>query len=243
MDQHANTTQKGAIFSAQVSPPENAESSRPDASGDRLMLARSHEDRPLILTYREFRLVPNGNVRNPIELIPLPTQEQVGGIGWFCWGSSMIKLGLSTMTAYPKVGDLLIFFGLGTSGGSPGYTPEYVYSQTAELRHDAKGWAIGNLAQYLFKHVLISRSLIIACAVVKRVWKWNSTHAPVITGNLDSHSSAATHGSPSEVEDDDAPFPKCVSVFISKMQPVVDLLSRRCGNEVVSEESPLESTW
>ena len=86
------------------------------------MSDRSREDHPLIPTYRKFRLVSNGNVRNPVGFIPILTQDQVKGIGWFFWGSSMIKVGLSTMASYPKVWDVLIFSGLGTSGSSAGYT-------------------------------------------------------------------------------------------------------------------------
>ena len=64
LEQHARTAQKGTVLSVNVISPGNIESRRIICNGDKLMPARSMEDRPIIPTYRKFLLVSNGDVRN-----------------------------------------------------------------------------------------------------------------------------------------------------------------------------------
>ena len=73
---HTNTSQKGAILSAQSISPENVESRKIAPSGDRLMHTGANDGRPLIRPYRKFRLVSNGNVKNPLHSPPLPSADQ-----------------------------------------------------------------------------------------------------------------------------------------------------------------------
>ena len=113
LGQHTNTSQKGAILSARAISPENAESRKIAPSGNRLMLARTSDGRPLIPSYREFRLVSSGNVKNPLRPLPFPSDDQIKDVGWFCWGTPLIEIGLSTMASYPKLGPILVLRVLG----------------------------------------------------------------------------------------------------------------------------------
>ena len=72
------------------------------------------------------------------------------------------------MDSYPKVGDVLIFCGLGTSRSSAGYTPGYFYNQTSELRHEAQEWAIELLVEYLFKPIMGFGTLMIGWPIVRK---------------------------------------------------------------------------
>ena len=56
---------------------------------------------------------------------PFPSEEQVKDVGWFRRGTSLIKIGLSTMAAYPKIGSISPLFGLGAAGNSDGFAPGY----------------------------------------------------------------------------------------------------------------------
>ena len=111
----------------------------------------------------------------------------------------------------------------------------YCYNQTSELRHEAKEWLIEHLVEYLFKPIMVFGSLMIGCPIVREIWQWNSTRVSSPTSNTDSRSNAETSGAPSEIGEYEIPTPKCMSVFISKMQSPVDLLSHRCGNDVGSQ--------
>ena len=167
LDQHSDTSQKETILSAKVTSPGNTESRKIIPNGNRLMLARGIYDHPLIQPYRKFRLVSNGNIKNPLESTHRPSKEQVEDLGWFCRGTSLIKIGLPTMAAYPKLGSISALCGLGASGNSAGFYPEYSYNQTESISGDAKGWIIENLAGYLFKAILIFCCIAIGWPLVK----------------------------------------------------------------------------
>ena len=81
--QHDNTSQKGEVLSAQSISPGNAESREIASGGNRLILARTLGDHPLIPSYRKSRSVPNENNKNPLRPIPFPPTEQVGDVGLF----------------------------------------------------------------------------------------------------------------------------------------------------------------
>ena len=64
------------------------------------------------------------------------------------------------MVKYPWMGAMLILVGMGTSGGSSGYTPEYLFSQTDAPRSDANGCFLGGLAEPLSKPLQRLRALM-----------------------------------------------------------------------------------
>ena len=103
----------------------------------------------------------------PIRPIRIPSSEQIKDVGWFCLGGSLVRLGLPTISPYPKLGPLLIICGLGASGNSAGFDPEFFYNKTEPIRGEAKVWAIGNLAAYILKPILLFCCLIICWPIVK----------------------------------------------------------------------------
>ena len=112
--------------------------------------------------------------------------------------------------------------------------PRVFYNRTSELGTEAEDLENEHLAECRFKPIMIFCALIIGCPILGNIWKRNSNRVAIPPKAVDSHPNAATSGVPSEIGEGELIIPKCTSVFISKMQYPVDLLARRCGNDIVS---------
>ena len=148
------------------------------------------------------------------------------------------------MTSYPKLGSLLIIFGLGASCNSAGFTPEYFHNQAETMREDAKEWTVGHLAEYLSKPIFLFCFLAIGWPMAKRIWRRTYKSGRIAPANSsDSRSNATTSGVPAEVCDDELILPKRKSVFVKKLHSPVDILNPRCANELVRLTPNREVWW
>ena len=94
--------------------------------------------------------------------------------------------------------------------------------------------------EYLFKHILIFRCLVVGWPIVKGIRRLTSNPirnvAPPVQ-SFDGKSNTATSGAPSEVGDEDFTIPKCKSEFVAKLQYSAEILGPTCTNETAKTRS------